>query len=615
MTLLEATLLDTIAYFEGTIGRSANGYDVLFGGKVMNGWKSNTTIVHRCVFSSSDGCIDKSWYNKNKDSTAAGRYQFVGKTWGSVSKKLKNVDNAPMTKENQDEFGLYLATKVRKVNENDLQKALQSLDGFKSMLKKMENEWESFKRSLNGNYGIKPDMGWEFYKGAYQKYKSRGTTGSQPNQAGEGGLGTNSALLYLNQQGQKINKFGTQKINSNGDTTKFYVNIPSGSPDKIIYFWSGLESVISREAQWKQIPQNIKNSCYIVMAAGTTSTNQNSLSDLKNVIKNYNSSIKTNNLKEYLFGYSAGGYSAFNNYTKSYKFVGLIDPSLSTTSNTENRSFSNNVAMIWGSSGMMGISNWGTRYPKVDNKIKDDGGFSQKINNLVHSKAISTWFSKYGDKIIAGQTAQQNQNDQNQNSLTPKAAVGCSNSNVIIGLNNSGNLSGAKNVIVGSSSVSVLSKIPSSTGQYGGFYSNKIYAYYNCHGKQLSWLRTQVKNDTNTYPNVKRFFQVGIGTNDGFPTNSSQKSQIKQYTKDVKERFPNATLYVFPGTYGWGNVSNKTEQQVLNYYKQYEDEGWTILRPKDSSGNFISSDLPQGNHDPNNAWFQGQMKLLKQYKA
>lgn len=613
MTILESTLLDTIAYFEGTIGRSANGYDVLLGYKIMNGWDVNTEFGHQCIFALSTGCKDKSWYiEKNSageivNSSAAGRYQFVGTTWNSLSKKLRNVDNAPMTKENQDEFGLNLV-KSRGVKEDDLEKALQSLDNFKSMLKKMENEWASFKLSLNGNYGITPEMGWEFYKGAYQKYKNRAVNGTQSNQ-NEG----NGVLLYLNQQGQKIEKFGTQTT-TNPDTTKFYVNIPSGSPDKIIYFWPGLESLISRKVQWDQIPQFIKNECYIVMAAGTLSGNQNQLSDLKAVIKNYNSAIKTNQLKEYLFGYSSGGYSVFNNYNNSYKLVGLADPALSTTTNTEDRSYNGNVAMIWGSSGMIGIQNWGVRYPALESKIKDDGGFSQKINNLDHSKAIQIWFSKYGDKIIAGQTPQQDQSDQNQNTLTPKAAVGCSNSNVTIGLNGSGNLSGAKNVIVGSSSVSVLNNI-SSTSQYGGFSSNKIYTYYNCHGKTLPWLRTQINNDTNTYPDVLRFFQVGIGTNDGFPTDAAQKSQIKQYTDSVKEKFPNATLYVFPGTYGWGNVTNKTEQQVLSYYQQYVDEGWTLLRPKNNNNNFISSNLPQGNHDPSNLWFQRQMQSLKQNKA
>lgn len=404
MTILEATLLDTIAYFEGTIGRSANGYDILLGGKVMNGWEVNTTIVHRCVFNSSAGCIDKTWYNESKNSTAAGRYQFVGKTWSSVSKILKNVDNAPMTKSNQDEFGLYLV-KDRGVKSNDLENGLKSLTGFKSLLKKMEDEWESFKKSLNNNYSTTPDMGWEFYKGAYQKYKDRDTTGTQVNQNTEAfdedGLGN---LLYLNQQGEKINKFGTQKISSNGDKTKFYVNIPSGSPNKIIYFWPGLESINSRKSQWDQIPGNIKSSCYIVMAAGTT--NQNTLNDLRSVVKNYNSSIKTNQLKEYIIGYFTGGYSVFNNYNKKFGLVGLIDPFLGSETNTENREYGNNVAMIWGSDVMVSFSNWGVRYPKLNNKIKDGGGFSQKIDNLNRNKAIQIWFGKYGDKIIAEQTPQ-----------------------------------------------------------------------------------------------------------------------------------------------------------------------------------------------------------------
>jgi hypothetical protein len=196
------------------------------------------------------------------------------------------------------------------------------------------------------------------------------------------------------------------------------------------------------------------------------------------------------------------------------------------------------------------------------------------------------------------------------NSLTPTPQTDCETS-LKLGIDGNQDLSKVKNVIVGSSSVAVLGKI-SKDSTYGSLSSNKIYTYYNCQGKKLEWLRTQIKKDNNTYTNVKNFFQVGIGTNDGFPTSTAQKSQIEQYTNLVKEKFPNATLYVFPGTYGWGNVTNKTEKQVLDYYKQYTDLGWTLLRPKDSGGNFISSNLPQGNHDPSNEWFQGQMKVLKE---
>lgn len=206
MTNLEKTILDTIAYFEGTIGKSANGYDVLFGGKkVMNGWDvKTTTIRHRCIYSKNGfpvseitaagfkECEDKTWEEKftNKvtgkesSSTAAGRYQFIGSSWFSATKNAlgKNNINAPMSKENQDKCALYNVKTKKKVTDNDLQNGLKSFDGFKNLMKKLGNEWESFKRSLNDtDYKIQPNVGWEFYKGAHQKYETKNTTGTQNN--------------------------------------------------------------------------------------------------------------------------------------------------------------------------------------------------------------------------------------------------------------------------------------------------------------------------------------------------------------------------------------------------------------------------------------------------
>ena len=217
-------------------------------------------------------------------------------------------------------------------------------------------------------------MGWQFYKAAYEKYKGSSNSGTQSNFSSAG-----SMLFYLNKDGKYTSEFGNNTISSNGDTTKFYYSEPNQKTDKIIYFWAGLESVISRKAQWNQIPKIIKDNYYIVMAAGTGSNQQNPIGDFKKVVEGFNSSLKVDKLQKVLMGYSAGGYSVFNNYDKSYKFVALMDPSLSSTSNTEDRTYSNNVAMIWGSSGMKGISNWGTRYPKVQEAIKNGGGFSQEI--------------------------------------------------------------------------------------------------------------------------------------------------------------------------------------------------------------------------------------------
>jgi LAS superfamily LD-carboxypeptidase LdcB/muramidase (phage lysozyme) len=420
LTIEQRAFLDLIAYCEGTIGRSANGYDLLFGGtKVMNGWETNTTqIRHRYVTDFGNYVAtpslkiqDPTW--KSGGSTAAGRYQFLGWVWASETKKKFNDENAYMTKDNQDNLA-WLFAEGRGMNNEKLKKGLTNESEFETTVKTLCRPnvngdvciWEAFyKIFVVKNYGITIGQAFEFYKGAYQKYKDRGTTGTQVNQNteafDENGLGN---LLYLNQQGKKVDKFGTDKIIGNGDNTKFYVNIPNGSSDKIIYFWPGLESVNSRKSQWDQIPGNIKGNCYIVMAAGTT--NQNTLTDLRNVVKSYNSSIKTNQLKEYIIGYSTGGYQIFNNYDKKFKLVGLIDPSLALETNTENRKYGNNVAMVWGSNFMTGISNWGVRYPKLNNKIKDDGGFSQKIDNLDHNKAIQIWFGKYGDKIIAEQASQ-----------------------------------------------------------------------------------------------------------------------------------------------------------------------------------------------------------------
>jgi len=426
LTKLEKTILDTISYYEGTIGKSANGYDILFGGKkIMNGWTVDTTeIRHRCIYPKGsvdkekiekEGfsvCEDPTWkdtFTKNgetKSSTAAGRYQYLGYSWASATEKLNLGFNAPMTKENQNKAALRGVKQKRKVTETELKNALTSLSNFKIVLEKLKNEWTSMKGALSGSYHKTVEQGWEFYKGAYEKYNSGGGTNTNT-------VVNGSNTVYVDSNGQTVSKFGTTTISSNGDNSKFYLNIPSGNPTKVIYFWAGLESVISREKQWEQIPQAVKNKCYIVMAAGTTASNQNSLSTLKGIFKKYNNSINVTPLKQYLMGYSAGGVSVFNNYDSSFEFVGLMDPSLSTEANTENRTYSGNVAMIWGSDGMTSITGWGVRYPKVQDKIKDGKGYSIKEPKLNHGIAIQKWFGLWGDVITTGQASTTNQSSSN----------------------------------------------------------------------------------------------------------------------------------------------------------------------------------------------------------
>jgi muramidase (phage lysozyme) len=428
LTNLQKTILDTIAYFEGTIGRSQNGYDLLFGGtKVMKNWGTNTTTIrHRCIFTTKfltkekieakgfTVCQDKTWKGKSsggKTTTAAGRYQYIGSSWWEITTKAGLGSNAPMSKNNQN-IAAALSVQNKGVTEEDLSKALDSLTNFKVVLEKLKKTWESFLLSLNGSYGITPDMGWQFYKATHEKYKNGGNTGTQSSFSTSG-----SKLFYLDKDGKTISEFGNNLISTNGDTNKFYFNKPNDPTNKIIYFWAGLEKVIARKTQWNQIPQKIKDNYYIIMAAGVGETSQNTISELKKVVEGFDNSIKVDNLQKVLMGYSAGGYSVFNNYSNTYKFVALMDPSLSSASNTENRTYSNNVAMIWGSSGMMSIPNgtgaWGQRYPTVEEAIKNGGGFSQKITGLDHGKAIQIWFEKYESNLLdAGSTSSQTNTNQ-----------------------------------------------------------------------------------------------------------------------------------------------------------------------------------------------------------
>ena len=96
MTSIEKAILDVIAYAEGTLGASQNGYDIAFNFKKIIGWTKDTDIIHG----------NKDWATdfKNDLTTAAGRYQFIGSTWIGIN----GDKNVPMTKENQDNAAIKL---------------------------------------------------------------------------------------------------------------------------------------------------------------------------------------------------------------------------------------------------------------------------------------------------------------------------------------------------------------------------------------------------------------------------------------------------------------------------------------------------------------------------
>ena len=430
LTNLQKTILDTIAYFEGTIGKSQNGYDILFGGvKVMNGWTPNTTeIRHRCVnpfgnLSKKDiedagyiTCQDKTWVgttSKGVKTTAAGRYQYLGWAWFDSTQraKLPGIEvNAPMSKNNQDRIAFW-AVEQRDVTESDLKNGLNSLSGFKALIKKLKLQWESFERSLDNDYHIKPSTGWEFYKGAYQIYESKGTSGTQSN------VTSDNVTLYLDKDGNKISKFGTST--GSADNTKFYFNVPSGNSKKLIYIWPERETIRSRENQWNQIPESVKQKAYIIMDAGMNyNSNNNNIDTLNNVIKGWNSGFNFSGLKKYAFGVG-GKVSLAVPYFASFELVALVDPYPTTFDETYFTYKANKIYMVDGNETY--IDNKGAVIKKIGEKILSDGGFvkSTRDNNsyLVAGQGLKYWFDNYESTITTGQAPAANNSSGNNGNI------------------------------------------------------------------------------------------------------------------------------------------------------------------------------------------------------
>lgn len=126
----QKALHDSIAYAEGTRNHSKDGYNVMFSFKLMNSCASHP---NQCLkFGSS--C-----------STAAGRYQFLTKTWNSV-KSAKGLSS--FEPENQERGAAYLVSSVRKVTVP--QSRPMTASEFSNAMSKLSWEWASLPP---GRYG------------------------------------------------------------------------------------------------------------------------------------------------------------------------------------------------------------------------------------------------------------------------------------------------------------------------------------------------------------------------------------------------------------------------------------------------------------------------------
>lgn len=317
MTIYEKAILDTIAYAEGTLGVSQNGYDVLVTFPIIIGWSENTDIRHRCVKPTGNltaqiikdkggtVCTDSpvktgpSWFrvvneSKGVNSTAAGRYQFLGSSWATTTEKLGLGFNAPMTKDNQDKAALRAVKTKRKVTETELKNAYSSFSSFEVVRKKLENEWTSLKlnRTSSTSGDKTPSKYWEVYKYAVKVYKNgpqSGTNGTSKGKSNKifsnkvifmGGLDNRSGDLSLSEQTTLLK----QGLGGGVSVSSFrYTNLSDvlneidATPDAYVVLFSAGASNAKKVAEKLKDRDGSLGGLYIVEPYGVSTNTKNSV--------------------------------------------------------------------------------------------------------------------------------------------------------------------------------------------------------------------------------------------------------------------------------------------------------------------------------------------------
>jgi len=85
-----------------------------------------------------------------------------------------------------------------------------------------------------------------------------------------------------------------------------------------------------------------------------------------------------------------------------------------------------------------------------------------------------------------------------------------------------------------------------------------------------------LNNQVVSYPTSKNIKSVSvcIGVNDSYRDNG-----VEILMNTIKRTFPNATIYIIQGSWGWGKVRKWSTTKILNYYKEYQKLGGIIIEP------------------------------------
>jgi hypothetical protein len=132
----------------------------------------------------------------------------------------------------------------------------------------------------------------------------------------------------------------------------------------------------------------------------------------------------------------------------------------------------------------------------------------------------------------------------------------------------SANAAAGNNVTIGDSiSVGVDEAYTNIKGISSPVLLNKV-------GQTASGLLGQLQKVTTPYTNVKNLV-LSIGSNNGWSISNNDALLAKQ----IKRVFPNATLYILNGNYGWDNLTGNTDwpSKINTYINFYKSKGFNVI--------------------------------------
>ena len=173
------------------------------------------------------------------------------------------------------------------------------------------------------------------------------------------------------------------------------VTVPETEGDSfnVVVIYGG-QHYANRSWMQKQTPDEIMDRVICVFAEYTVA--------YTTVVKQLGPFLASNKLKATgmagwsIMGFSAGGYPTLDAYTPTHQFIGLMDPSFRKDHLT--RTYSQNVAMLWGSSGQ--VATFGEeRFKKLEAAILNGGGFSERLK-LEHSKFPGVFMARFKSRLF-----------------------------------------------------------------------------------------------------------------------------------------------------------------------------------------------------------------------